>query len=445
MFCTKCGAKLEEHQKFCTKCGAERAQIEPIVNNMPESEKEVTPKKKKSKTPLFVILGVLSAVVIIGVFAWLILSKRVGIPFFSQNKVSYENCEKQFPVGLDPKVWGMNKVDFEDYTGLTLEDKEERSDGLFYYFKAQTENGDCKGGLFIDQEFGVSYLYVEYFSKKGETIDADKEKMEDWLSESFKETAENEYPIDEKSYADSNQLAIIDSIGPTADGDREQMILTCYSMKTLNIFEKDGLSAADAYTKLDERMKPEKIKEETPEDTLANEDDAPAKPVSGEDVEASADQTSVDPFQEDKEQPTQRKEWPVWNLDIDREVEYTHSMYQDIMSNLDHYEYHDFGDYYCYVTNGVPVVIVVKEGYNDIGYEREYIGMDIFYVTLSKKLVNSYEFFFADHQLYRCIDYKNNSTHIYADEEWETYEEMSRQLITERAALAEDIKNRLKK
>ena len=424
MFCTKCGAKLEEHQKFCTKCGTKRIEIDP------EAVKK-TPKKKKSKLPLFIVLGVL-AVALIGVLLWFVFNRVVEFPLAGNKGVSYENCAEEIPIGIDSKIWGMSKVDFEEYTGLTLDNKNERLHGLAYEFTGDTVCGDCKGGVYIDEEYGLSYLHVSYFADDDE-IKNEKEQIENWLSESFEETETSDSKV--HVFTSEHERVEVTRAESTMTDDRESYTLMCFSNLLLDAFAEDGMSMEETVEDVStKRLLAASLSEPLQEGT------EPAEAVEQTVADAGTQEVTSE-----AEVPVEKKEWPVWNLNIDNEVKYTQKMYKDIMGNLDHYEYHDFGDYYCYVTNGVPVVIVVKEGFNHIGYEREYIGMDIFYVTLSKNLVNSYEFFFADHQLYRCVDYKNNSTHIYADEEWETYELMSRELITERASLVEDIKMRLKK
>lgn len=78
MFCTKCGAEMEENTQFCTKCGAkiekvafvepEKQQLEgqPIYTQSTYNQQQV---KQKSKKPLvFGIIGIVVAAILVIMF-----------------------------------------------------------------------------------------------------------------------------------------------------------------------------------------------------------------------------------------------------------------------------------------------------------------------------------------------------------------------------------------
>lgn len=64
MFCTKCGAKLQENAKFCVKCGtpAKKPPVKPPVKPpIPEPEEEPKKSKKKAVIILLVIIALIAA------------------------------------------------------------------------------------------------------------------------------------------------------------------------------------------------------------------------------------------------------------------------------------------------------------------------------------------------------------------------------------------------
>lgn len=127
----------------------------------------------------------------------------------------------------------------------------------------------------------------------------------------------------------------------------------------------------------------------------------------------------------------------VWDIDIESEAASIYSWCYETDQTLEHYQYYDFGDIACYVTNGVPVKIMVKKGYDGWNYSREYYGHDIFYVRVYN-INENHEFLFSESKLMRYID-EVDTVHDYGCVDWYDYEAMGERVSKERSEIVEFI------
>ena len=69
MFCNQCGKQLPDNSPFCQHCGAAQAGVN--AQNVPVGQGGMRPPQGKSRTPLYIVLGVVTvaAVVLVVLFA----------------------------------------------------------------------------------------------------------------------------------------------------------------------------------------------------------------------------------------------------------------------------------------------------------------------------------------------------------------------------------------
>lgn len=81
MYCTDCGTKNEESSQFCINCG-KKLQKELINNNI--KQENININKKKSNKALFITLGIIGGIVLLGIIIFVVLL-YIGINYIKED------------------------------------------------------------------------------------------------------------------------------------------------------------------------------------------------------------------------------------------------------------------------------------------------------------------------------------------------------------------------
>lgn len=81
MYCTNCGTKNEESSQFCINCG-KKLQKELINNNI--KQENININKKKSNKALFITLGIIGGIVLLGIIIFVVLL-YIGINYIKED------------------------------------------------------------------------------------------------------------------------------------------------------------------------------------------------------------------------------------------------------------------------------------------------------------------------------------------------------------------------
>ena len=81
MYCTECGTKNDESSQFCINCG-KKLQKELINNRM--RQENININKKKSNKALFIILGIIGGMVLLGIIIFVALLV-IGINYIKED------------------------------------------------------------------------------------------------------------------------------------------------------------------------------------------------------------------------------------------------------------------------------------------------------------------------------------------------------------------------
>jgi hypothetical protein len=103
-YCHKCGAKLEEDAKFCPKCGT------------PVGVPTATTPTRHVKTPLYIPVVALVAVLVVGMFAALAFMPIRSVSFAEAKEVPFETGITDLSLDFDADTANVN-INFEHLTG----------------------------------------------------------------------------------------------------------------------------------------------------------------------------------------------------------------------------------------------------------------------------------------------------------------------------------------
>ena len=84
MYCTDCGTKNEESSQFCINCG-KKLQKELINNNI--KQENININKKKSNKALFITLGIIGGIVLLGIIIFVVLL-YIGINYIKEDRLT---------------------------------------------------------------------------------------------------------------------------------------------------------------------------------------------------------------------------------------------------------------------------------------------------------------------------------------------------------------------
>ena len=168
MYCTDCGTKNEESSHFCINCG-KKLQKELINNNI--KQENININKKKSNKALFITLGIIGGIVLLGIIIFVVLL-IIGINYIKEDwltgtyscgplqNITEMNATMNFIVkenktfimsyGRDI-VSGKYEITNVDYNG----DKNSKK----YELKLTTNNRYLNGTLYTD-DYSTNYELV---------------------------------------------------------------------------------------------------------------------------------------------------------------------------------------------------------------------------------------------------------------------------------------------
>ncbi len=131
--------------------------------------------------------------------------------------------------------------------------------------------------------------------------------------------------------------------------------------------------------------------------------------------------------------------WEDWDIDKDAEQRSVDEWAGASRNNKEHYTKKEYNDAYFYIQDGTPVIIGGKAGVNGWKYNREYVGVEIFFVELDDGYSVVQRFYYSGGRLFRVID-GDGTIHDYGCDGWEEYDEIGKRLAEDRETLLKDYK-----
>lgn len=132
-----------------------------------------------------------------------------------------------------------------------------------------------------------------------------------------------------------------------------------------------------------------------------------------------------------------------WDIDIESECASIKSMasdYENCLGNYKKYTFED-GNIIAYVQEGIPVKVIVKKGYKNWNFNREYYGVDSFYTKIYDDM-GTRELFYSGSKLCRIID-ENGITHDYNSENWDEYNELAEKADQDKREIKQFIRDNI--
>ena len=186
--------------------------------------------------------------------------------------------------------------------------------------------------------------------------------------------------------------------------------------------------------------------EEGEEDETSDDDDSEAGKDGGsaeepaEEVPEATEETAEAAAEEPVEEEVVFEEW---DLDVGKECASISSMVSDYESCLGNYKKYTMedGNIIAYVQEGIPVKVIVKKGYKNWNYSREYYGVDSFYTKIYDDM-GTRELYYSGSKLCRIID-ENGIAHDYNSENWAEYNELAEKADKDKSEIKQFIRDNI--